>query len=404
MGEWWMNEASLRAARRSVIAVFFLHGVVFSTWVSRIPAIQESLALKPAVLGLALLGVAMGSVPALPVTGVLISRYGSRPVTIWSSYAFCFSLIGLALAPNALLLTMALVLYGAAAGVMDVSMNSHGAVIEGSMGKPIMASFHAFFSLGGMAGAAVGGLIAKLGVPVFAHFAGASVVFAAATAASVGGMLPASVDRVPHQSGFAKLTRPLLALGVLSFCFLLSEGAVADWTAIYLRDALNANAGTAALGYAVFSAMMTLGRFLGDWLTAKLGPLRLLRAGSVLAACGLSGALLAPAPAIAMVGLAAVGAGFSVIVPLIFSAAGRAGGEGAGRNIAAVSTTGYFGFLVGPPLIGFLAGAYTLRAALWLLVGFSLMGTFLARSVNNTRVKDQDSANPPSTNSSVPTM
>jgi MFS family permease len=397
-----VHSDGLSAARRSVLAFFFLHGLVFSTWVSRIPAVQQKLGLPAPALGLALLGVAMGSVPALPISGYLISKHGSRPVLITSTCLYCLSLCGMAFATNALLLTLALVLYGASAGTMDVSMNAHGVVVEGRAGKPMMSAFHALFSLGGMAGAAIGGLIARMETPVPVHFVLASAVSLAAGLVAARGLLPATIDAVPHGPAFAPLTRPLLSLGVLAFCFLLSEGAVADWTALYLRDALHANEGLAAIGYAVFSATMTAGRFLGDWLTLQVGRSRLVMTGSLLATAGLVIALVSPVAFPALVGFAAVGAGYSVIVPLIFAAAGRAGGESAGGGLAAVSTAGYFGFLVGPPLIGFLAGAFTLRAALWLLCGLTLVGALLARSVETGA--DQKSASPPSTNSSVPTI
>jgi MFS family permease len=369
-----------------VLEFFFLHGLVFSTWVSRIPAVQQKLGLSAPALGLALLGVAMGSVPALPVSGYLISKRGSRPVLIASTCLYCASLCGMAFAPGALPLTCALVVYGAAAGMMDVSMNAHGVMVEARSGRPMMSGFHAWFSLGGIAGAALGGLVARMGVPVELHFVPASACFLVAGLAAARGLLPPSVDAVPHGPAFAPLTRPLVALGVLAFCLLLCEGAVADWTALYLRDGLRANEGLAAMGYAVFSAAMTVGRLLGDRLTARVGPSRVVRSGSLLAAAGLATALLSPSIVPALTGFGAVGAGYSAIVPLIFAAAGRAGGEPAGRGLAAVSTAGYFGFLVGPPLIGFLAGAFTLRAALWLLCGLTLAGAILARSVDADRI------------------
>ncbi len=372
----------LSAARRSVLGLFFLHGVVFSTWVSRIPAVQDNLHLSPAVLGLALLGVALGSVPSMPVTGYLIGRYGSRPVAAWSTLAFCASLPLMALAPDAWLLGLALMLYGAAAGAMDVSMNAHGIIVEANAGRPMMSTFHAMFSVGGIAGSAAGGFIARQAITPLVHFSAAAAIFIATSLLVIPGMLPARTDAVPHAPAFGRITRPVLVLGVLAFCFLLSEGVMADWTAVYLRSSVGTDAGLAALGYAFFSAAMTVGRFTGDWLTARLGRARLVRAGSLLAVAGLCFALILHTVPATFTGFAAVGAGYSVIVPLIFAAAGRSGNGSAGKGLAAVNTMGYLGFLAGPPLIGFVAEAFTLRAALGLLVLFSFAGVVLAKNVD----------------------
>jgi Fucose permease len=366
-------------SRNAVLLLFFLHGVIFATWVSRIPAVKNSLGLSASALGLSLLGVAIGSIPAMPLAGWLISHHGSRLVTIVASLGFCLALPGMAFASDAVTLGLALALFGATAGAMDVAMNAHGVAVERLVGRSTMSLFHAMFSLGGMTGAAVGGLVAGNGMGPQAHFIAVCAFALLCTLLSVRGLLPASVDATPHGPAFARITRPLLGLGILAFCFLLSEGVMADWTAVYLRQSLHADPGTAASGYAFFSAAMALGRLMGDRLVDRFGSAFLVRAGSALAAAGLSIALGFHTVGSAFAGFAAVGAGFSVIVPILFGAAGRAGG---GAGIAAVTTTGYFGFLAGPPVIGFVADAINLRAALGILIALSLVGVLLGGAVN----------------------
>jgi hypothetical protein len=277
-------------------------------------------------------------------------------------------------------------LYGATAGAMDVSMNAQGVTVERFYGRSILSGFHALFSLGGMIGAALGGQIAGIGVSMAVHL-GAAALLCAAGGIAVSGML-IGTEREPRlESGpvFALPRGPVLGLGVVSFCILLCEGAIADWTAIYLRDALRAGPAAATSGYAVFSAAMAAGRFGGDWVTDRAGALRVTRYGSLLAAAGLTAALLSDGIGLVLVGLLAVGFGYAAIVPNLFGAAGRIPGVPAGAGIAAVTTMGYTGFLVGPPLIGWLAEWTTLRASLFVLVVLTLAGSALAGALRAAR-------------------
>ena len=376
----------LRAARLAVAAVFFLNGFGFASWVVRIPAVQEKLALSEGPLGIALLGAAVGLLISTPLAGWLVARLGSRPVVGVTSLLVALVLLPLALAPNLPLLVLANVAGGGFAGALDVSMNAQAVAVEKRYARPIMSSFHAAFSFGGLAGAASGGLVASLGIGVFPHLAGIAALSATAAVVAYRSLLPASADAGGAGGpAFARPTRGLLGLGVISFCVLLGEGAMADWSAVYLRGTLETGPGFAAAGYAAFSLTMATGRLVGDRLTARLGPVRLVRAGAVVAAGGLGLGLALGHPLIALAGFACAGAGFSIVFPTALSAAGRAEGVTAGPTIAAVSTAGYFGFLIGPPTIGFAAEALGLGVALFFVVILSAIIVPLARTVGGKK-------------------
>lgn len=358
--------------------MFLVHGLVVATWVSRIPAVQTSLKLSNGTLGLALLGTAAGSVLAIPVCGWLVTRFGSKVVTWWSTAGFCFSPILIALATDAPTLTAALFLYGALAGTMDVAMNVQAVEVEHMLGRPTMSRFHAMFSIGGMAGAALGGALAARGVTPLRHFAWAGASFFVLAAAFAPGMMASPPHSGEHRLPFRRMPRALIAVSAIAFCLLVSEGAMADWTAVYLRQTLGAGQGTAAAGYAFFSAAMATFRLLGDAITTRLGRARTVRTGSLVAAAGVLCAVLAPSVAWAMPGFALAGAGCSVVVPLAFGAGGRVKGVAPGAGVATVTGLGYIGFLVGPPSIGFTAQALNLRFGLGIVVAMCAAAALLA--------------------------
>ena len=380
------EEAVVRRAWWATLVLFLLHGLIVSTWVSRIPAIQLSLHLNNGVLGVTLLGSALGAVTAIPFTGALINRFGSHLVSIWATIWFSMTLIGLALAVNAATLATALLLFGAGAATMDVAMNAQGVEVEKVLGTPTMSRFHGMFSLGAMIGAGIGGGIASRGVPPLPQFALSSAVYIAAAILAGFWLLRTHADVIPgaHRLPLRKIPPVLLALSAIGFCILLAEGAMADWTAVYLKQVLNAGQGTAAAGYSVFSAAMAIFRFLGDWITLRLGPLRAVRAGSLLAAAGLLWALSVHSPLWAMPGLAAVGAGFSVIIPLVFGSGGRVKGVSPGVGIATVTGLGYVGFIVGPPAIGFASQLFTLRYGLGVVVVCCLVSAALSGALRRS--------------------
>ena len=382
------EEMPPRAARFAVAACFFLNGVLIASWVSRIPAVQARLGLSPGVLGMALLALALGALVAMPSAGVLISKLGSRKVSAVTAVTFSALIPCLALAPNAWVLGGVLFLIGIFHGALDVAMNAQAVAIEDRYRRPIMSSFHAQWSFGGLAGAALGGLMAWAGVEPLIHFAVASFLLGGATLVfALPNLLEAGEgsQRVKQEKaeGRAPL-RPLLALGSVAFCIMMGEGAMADWSALYLRDFTGANEGIAAAGFAAFSVAMAFTRLSGDALSARFGAESLVRLGSALAAVGLSLSLLVPHAAVALLGFAAVGAGFATIVPQVFSAAGRTPGIEAGPALAMTTTLGYTGFLIGPPLIGFVAEWIGLRGALGIVVATSALAVVLAPCVRRS--------------------
>lgn len=391
-----MTQKQISAAWWANVVLFLVHGLVVSTWVSRIPAIKASLALPNGILGLTLLSSAFGAVLFIPVAGILIGRYGSKAVCIGSSIGFCLCLIPMSASPNVWVLAAALFVYGAFAAAMDVSMNAQGVEIEHALGKPTMSRFHGMFSLGGMVGASIGGLIAARGVNPLPHFAGSAVLNTLAVLAVAPFLLTVTHGgtQSEHRLPFNKIPPVLFALSAIGFCILLSEGAMADWTAVYLRQNLHAGEGTAAAGYAVFSASMATFRFLGDLITTRLGPLRTVRTASLLAAFGLSCALVVPKAEWSLPGFAIAGAGFSVIIPLVFGGGGRVKGIHPGPGIATVTGIGYIGFIVGPPAIGFASDLVTLRYSLGIVVGCCLLSAVLAGSMRTLEAGGAEEAFP----------
>jgi MFS family permease len=370
--------SSLRAARVVVATVFFVNGAATANWLVRIPAIQAKLGLSAAALGMTLFGVAVGALVSMPLTGRLVARYGSRPVTRVAAVIFALVFLLPPLAPTPLVLFVALVVLGAGHGALDVAMNAQAATVERAYARPIMAGFHAMFSFGGLVGAAVGGAIASRGITPIAHLGGTALVAGLMLTAVTRGMLPASADAVPDHVHATKPHGALLTLGVIAFCVLLGEGAMADWSAVYLRDITGAGPGLAAVGYAAFSLAMASGRLVGDRLTLRAGPARLVRAGGTLAALGLATALLFSSPSAAIIGFGTVGAGLSIAFPVVLTMASVLPGTTPGPAIATVSTFGYAGFLAGPPLIGFVAQAITLRGGLAVVVVTCLVVAGLA--------------------------
>jgi MFS family permease len=369
-------------ARVAVIAVFSVNGFALANWFVRIPAIQRDLSLSEGMLGLALLAAAVGALIAMPLTGALTSRFGSRRVVGITALMLSFSVVLPALAPSIWWLIPALAIIGASNGSLDVSMNSQAVAVEKRYPQQIMSSFHAAFSFGGLAGAVVGGSLASAGIQPLTHFSAVAVLCAVVSLIAYRGLLPASADVSEDGApAFARPTRALLGLGVISFCVLLGEGAMSDWSAVYLSGPLDTGPGFAAAGYAVFSLTMAFGRLFGDRLIARIGPTRMVRSCGVLAAVGLGVALAVAQPLVALVGFACAGAGFSIVFPTALSAAGRTEGMAPGPALAAVSTAGYTGFLVGPPAIGFAAELLGLGGALYIVVALSVVAVLMAGSV-----------------------
>lgn len=320
----------------------------------------------------------LGSLATMPLTGGWTARYGSHRVTQVSTVVCLLALALPFLAPNLPLLVLGLAVLGAANGAMDVSMNAQGVTVERSLGRAVMSRFHAFFSLGSVLGALLGTLLIGR-VPTLGHALGVVAVTTVVGFLASRLLLPdraagpvqsSSEVPAPPARRFPRPASAVLLLGALCFLGMLSEGANYDWAALYFRDVLETTGGSAGIGYTAFVAAMTLGRWFGDRARSRLGDERTVRGGALLTALGLGLALLVREPLPAAVGFALSGLGLSNVVPVMYGAAGHAL---AGRGIAQVATIGYAGFLLGPPVIGFVAEHVGLPAAL----GIALAGAAL---------------------------
>jgi MFS family permease len=370
-----------RRARGAVTAIFFLNGLLFGGWAARIPAIRDRLALSDGELGVALAFLPIGAIVAMPLAGALAARVGSRRATRLAYAVACVTAGVVALAPSLVALAALALALGVGMGSLDVSMNVHGVTVERRYGRPILSSFHAAFSLGGLAGAALGALAAGAGLDVRVHLAVVAGACGAIGLTWSRRFLPGSADAAgAHDPVFVRPPRRLWALGALAFACLLIEGASGDWSGVYIKDELGTGPGFAALGFTAFSVTMTLGRIFGDRLVTALGSTRLVRAGGLVAAIGFGGALALSAPAAALIGFACLGAGMSSVIPIVFRAAGQVPGIASGVSLSAVSSVGYLGFVVGPPAIGGIAELIGLPGALAVLVGLAATVAALART------------------------
>ncbi|MHA0035789.1 MFS transporter [Deinococcus sp. PESE-13] len=367
-------------ARLAVSAVFLINGALFATWAVNIPGVKTALHLTEAQVGAALLAVGLGSLLSMPLTGGWVARWGSGMVTALLAPLTMLSLLPPFFMPSLWPLGAALGALGVLNGALDVAMNAQGVTVEKALGRPVMSRLHAYFSLGGVVGAVLGTLLVGR-VPMLAHVGGVALL-SALTALLAGRHLlpdgPAQEPQAPQDapapaaglSPAARLSPAALLLGGLCFLGMLSEGAHYDWAALYFRDVLGLPGGQAGVGYAAFVTTMTLGRWFGDRARDRFGDEAMVRAGALLSAVGLGLALLARAPLPATLGFALSGLGLSNVVPVMYGAAGHALH---GRGIAQVATIGYGGFLLGPPLIGFLAQHSGLPAALGLAVAGSAL-------------------------------
>jgi MFS family permease len=366
--------------------VFFLVGVVAGTWAARIPAVKAHLHLSAGVLGLALLGPAVGAVLAMTVVGAVLARVKPRRIVRVMFVPFGVALCLLSVVDSPWQLFATLVGWGAAVGTIDVAMNIEAAALQDLVGRRIMSRFHAAYSLGGLAGAGAGALAAATGLSVTVNFSivGLLVLTLGVAASSAFSRTPlrhelGSPSKPDRSLRRPKLSWSLIGLATIAFGCFLAEGAVNNWSAVYLHSSLHAGAGLAAVAYTVFSCAMAAGRLCGDHMAERFGPVRLVRSSAAFAAVGLAIALVVGQVAVAMVGFVLLGLGMSFIVPLVFTASSQL--ERPGPSMATVNSCGYLGLLIGPALIGGLADAVGLPAALGVIVAVCAITTILAGSV-----------------------
>lgn len=381
--ELTISHSHKRTTRIAVSALFFLTGLCFSSWASRIPVIQETLHLSEGALGSMLLALPIGSMLSMPVAGVMVSKYGSRHVLMIAGLLYAGVLPTLGLAGSSWQLFGCLVLFGFCGNMANIAVNTQAVLVEAMYGRSIMASFHGLWSLGGFAGASIGSGMAALAIVPYQHFLFIMVLGIAIVGVAIRYAVthdaPAGAEKTPLLAWPDKV---LLTLGIIAFCSMICEGTMFDWSGVYFKKVVGASERTAGLGYTAFMSTMAAFRFVADWLTVRFGTKRMLQLSGALTAAGLLIAVTLPYFATAILGFLLVGAGVSSVVPLVYSAAGRSKPAAPGMALAAVSTIGYLGFLAGPPLIGFVAQATSLRISFTII---ALMGMCIAVMSNKVK-------------------
>ncbi|MCO8244531.1 MULTISPECIES: MFS transporter [unclassified Haladaptatus] len=352
-----------RRARIADSIVFGVLGIVFATWAVRIPAVRSKIGASSGDIGLALLGLACGSIVGLVAGGWLVSHHGGRRIIRIGLPVYCLSLLSITLANRLDVLVTTLVVFGVGKGLTDVAANAQGMRIEHGYSGQIMGSFHALFSGGGLVGAGIGAVATTLGLSVRTHFLIVGLALLAGGLAASAWLLPKNGDSGAEPS-FSLPSRKLAGFCAIGFCALFIEGVGNDWSAVFLKSSVGTTATVAALGFGAFSLTMMLGRFLSDYIVVRLGSQRFIRTTAIVAALGLALTLVAQT-IVSLVGLALLGFGLAGLMPVAMSMAGNYDPEApAEPAIAAVSTTGYGGFAIGPVIIGVIADATTLRTAL----------------------------------------
>lgn len=398
---------SLARLRIALTVFFALDGFLFAGWVVRIPAIKEQTGASAGDLGLALLGVSAGAVVTMTLTGRLCGRFGSRPLTVAAAVLLSLGIALPAQTHSPLSLGLVLLVFGAAYGGINVAMNSAAVDLVVALRRPVMPGFHAAFSLGGMIGAGLGGLLAT-GLSPASHLLVLTVTGLVVTAAAgpvllrapsppVDGGTGRAAAREGHggertarpgggreddRAGLSGRTRRLVVVfGVIALCTAYGEGALADWGALHLEQDLGAHPGVAAAGYSLFALAMTAGRLSGTTMLERLGQTRTLVAGGATAAAGMLLGSLAPTVWLALLGFAVTGLGLANIFPVAVARAGALAGP---RGVATASTLGYGGMLLGPPVIGFLADWFSLPVALTTVAALAAVAAVIGYTARGT--------------------
>ncbi|MGW0760118.1 MFS transporter [Streptomyces sp. NPDC002814] len=391
------NRSDLTRLRIALTVFFALDGFVFAGWVVRIPAIKEQTNASSSALGLALLGVSAGAVVTMMVTGRLCRRFGSHPMTVICGILLSLSVALPPLTHSVPALGAVLLVFGAAYGGINVAFNSAAVELVRALRRPVMPSFHAAFSLGGMIGAGLGALVADTLTPT-RHLLGLTLIGLLVTALAGRTLLriqppkppvqprkppvqpPKSPESTPRGESAPRRpvsrTRPLvITFGLIALCTAYGEGALADWSALHLEQDLDATAGVAAVGYSCFALAMTIGRLTGTQLLERLGQTRTLVYGGTTAAAGMLLGALAPALWAALLGFVIAGLGLANLFPVAVERAGALAGP---DGVAIASTLGYGGMLLGPPAIGFMADWFSLPIALTSVAALAAAAALIA--------------------------
>jgi MFS family permease len=365
-------QPSLRRNRAAVGLVFFLHGLCFASWASRIPTIQANLHLTSSALGAVLFALPAGFFVSLPFAGWLVGRLGSRRVVIVAAVLYSLALVCVGASSTVPALVCCLFCFGFFANLLNISINTQAVVVERLYERKLMATFHGLWSLAGFTGAAIGTWMMAHAVPPAHHYILICVIFLLVI--STCAFYLVSQDDVAGEKLplFALPDRALISLGLIAFCSMIAEGAMFDWSGIYFSNVVRVDAAHTGLGYTTFMIAMAGMRFVADRLSGRFGLKRILQVSGLLTTVGLLIAVLFPTLFPSMAGFFLIGMGVSAVVPLVFSAAGKSKTLSPGVAIAAVSSLGFMGMLIGPPIIGFIAEATSLRISFLALLVLSV--------------------------------
>lgn len=352
---------SKRQIRVAVSTFFFCQGLCFASWASRIPDIKTTLNLSDAALGSILLALPAGQLTGMPFSGRLVTHFGSKKVLRICLVLYALCLTNIALASQPWHLAAGLFFFGICGNMCNISVNTQAVRAEKLYGRPIMTSFHGVWSFAGFTGAALGLLMMSEQVVPYIHFWIVTAIVFICIAFSQRYLQPGKSASTEKRSFFSKPDGILVQLGIIGFFSMASEGAMFDWSGVYFQDVVKAPKALIALGYLCFMIAMASGRFVGDKLIAKYGRQQMLRISGILISSGLFTSVIFPHIVTATLGFLVVGFGVSSIVPMVYSAAGRHSKIAPGMALAAVSSISFLGFLMGPPLIGYIAELFSLR-------------------------------------------
>jgi MFS family permease len=365
----------------SVGVTFFVQAVLFASWTAHIPDVQAALGLSDGALGTALLGLPIGSITAMTMSGWLLPRLGSPRLIRISLAGYAIAGIAVGLADSAVLLFVALYFWGLLQGMVDVAMNTQAVTVEKTLGRPIMSRLHGMWSVGGFAGGLIGSGAVALGIGLTTQLAVLGALAVVAVEVLSRNLIRDAVrPRRATTTRRGRWSAVIVLLGAVAFASMLCEGAAADWSAAYLHNELGAGAATAGLGYASFALAMVAMRLSGTVVQRRFRPVALLPILALIFASGMGTALIVRQPVVAMLGFACMGLGLGLVVPSAFSAAGRVAADAnPGPSIASVAALGWCGFVSGPPLIGHLADIVGLGTALWVLPSLAVVLALVAR-------------------------
>lgn len=353
----------MRLNRVAVSTIFFMHGLCFASWASRIPSIQQNLHLTSSALGAILFALPVGFFVSLPFAGWLVGIVKSKRVVILSSILYSLSLLSIGAASTIPALFGCLFSFGFFANILNISINTQAVAVEGLYRKKIMASFHGIWSLAGFVGAALGTWMIGKDIAPFQHYIVVAAIFLVANIICAFYLVNKDEATGEKRPLFAMPDKSLLSLGIIAFCSMMVEGAMFDWSGLYFINVVNVEPEFTGLGYTIFMVAMAGMRFIADGFSGKFGLKRILQVSGLLTTAGLLLSVLLPQLVPATVGFFLIGMGVSSVVPMVYSAAGKSKSLSPGTALTAVSSMGFIGLLIGPPVIGFIAEATNLKAS-----------------------------------------